>query len=298
LPKGLLLQETKIRMRKLTIVSLFLLSLKLSAQPLRLHIKGGFANYSGELQQRSFTLNQAGGVLSAGATFEISNNLALRSDYSLAKVGGDDKYGLTTGAIGRNLNFKTLVRELSLMGEYNLFDIYDKGWSPYIFAGVGVFKFSPYTTDSSGAKVFLAGLGTEGQGLSAYSNRLPYKRTQLNIPFGGGIKYALSDDIHLTAEVGFRKLFTDYFDDVSTTYADENLLYLGRGPQAVQLAFRGDELKNNPQQYPQEGAQRGNPKSKDWYYFGQVGISFRMNWFDNREYSRSRKSKVDCPKVL
>jgi hypothetical protein len=283
-------------MRKLAILSLFFLSLKLSAQPLRLHIKGGFANYNGELQPRAFTLNEAAGVLSAGGTFELSDRFALRSDYSVAKVGGDDKYSVIN--VSRNLNFKTLVRELSLMAEFNLLNISEKSWTPYIFAGIGVFRFSPYTFDSLGKKVYLQGLGTEGQGLSAYPDRQRYKRTQLNIPFGGGIKYALTDDIHLTAEVGFRKLFTDYLDDVSTTYVDENLLYQAHGRQAVDLAFRGDELKNSTQQYPPDGAQRGNPKTKDWYYFGQVGISFRMNWFDNGEYGRSKKGAVNCPKVL
>jgi hypothetical protein len=283
-------------MRKLAILSLLFLSLKLSAQPLRLHIKGGFANYNGELQPRAFTLNEAAGVLSAGGTFELSDRFALRSDYSVAKVGGDDKYSVIN--VSRNLNFKTLVRELSLMAEFNLLNISEKSWTPYIFAGIGVFRFSPYTFDSLGKKVYLQGLGTEGQGLSAYPDRQRYKRTQLNMPFGGGIKYALSDDIHLTAEVGFRKLFTDYLDDVSTTYVDENLLYQAHGRQAVDLAFRGDELKNSTQQYPADGAQRGNPKTKDWYYFGQVGISFRMNWFDNGEYGRSKKGAVNCPKVL
>jgi hypothetical protein len=283
-------------MRKLAILSLLFLSLKLSAQPLRLHIKGGFANYNGELQPRAFTLNEAAGVLSAGGTFELSDRFALRSDYSVAKVGGDDKYSVIN--VSRNLNFKTLVRELSLMAEFNLLNISERSWTPYIFAGIGVFRFSPYTFDSSGKKIYLQGLGTEGQGLSAYPDRQRYKRTQLNIPFGGGIKYALTDDIHLTAEVGFRKLFTDYLDDVSTTYVDENLLYQAHGRQAVDLAFRGDELKNSTQQYPADGAQRGNPKTKDWYYFGQVGISFRMNWFDNGEYGRSKKGAVNCPKVL
>jgi hypothetical protein len=283
-------------MRKLAILSLLFLSLKLSAQPLRLHIKGGFANYNGELQPRAFTLNEAAGVLSAGGTFELSDRFALRSDYSVAKVGGDDKYSVIN--VSRNLNFKTLVRELSLMAEFNLLNISERSWTPYIFAGIGVFRFSPYTFDSSGKKIYLQGLGTEGQGLSAYPDRQRYKRTQLNMPFGGGIKYALSDDIHLTAEVGFRKLFTDYLDDVSTTYVDENLLYQAHGRQAVDLAFRGDELKNSTQQYPADGAQRGNPKTKDWYYFGQVGISFRMNWFDNGEYGRSKKGAVNCPKVL
>jgi hypothetical protein len=64
---------------------------------------------------------------------------------------------------------------------------------------------------------------------------------------------------------------------VSSTYVDESLLLARRGRVASDLAFRGDELKTDPQPYPLAGTQRGNPKSKDLYYFSQVKISFRMN---------------------
>jgi len=71
--------------------------------------------------------------------------------------------------------------------------------------------------------------------------RKKYGLTQLSIPFGGGVKMALSDDINLRLEVGLRKLFTDYLDDVSTTYADEDELRANNGQLAVDYAFRGDD---------------------------------------------------------
>ena len=287
---------------KHTFFAAFLLfASQLIAQPLRLHIGGGFANYNGDLQARAFTLNQAQGVVSAGATFNITPKLTIRSDYSFARLGADDKQN--SKLFNRNLNFKTIVTELSLVGEYDIFDLSERTWSPYVFAGVGLFKFSPYTMDQANQKVFLHGVGTEGQGLAQYPDREVYKKTQLNLPVGGGVKYAISPDIYIAAELGFRKLFTDYLDDVSSTYADENILLAGRGQQAVDLAFRGDEVKTNsnttPQSYPAAGTQRGNPKYKDSYYFGQVRMSFRMNWFDNGAGSgRGRKSKYGCPSVL
>lgn len=271
-----------------------LLSMQVFAQPVRLHIGGGFANYNGDLQAHAFTLNQARSVVSAGATFNITPKFAVRSDYSFAHLSADDKQN--PKALNRNLNFKTIIQELSLTGEYDVFDLYDKRWSPYVFAGVGRYYFSPYTTDQANQKVYLQGLGTEGQGLSQYPDRKPYKKAQWNIPIGGGLKYALSDDIYIAGEFGFRKLFTDYLDDVSSTYVDENTLLAARGQQAVDLAFRGDEVKTNPQLYPADGTQRGNPKLKDSYYFGQIRLSFRMSWFDNGGYARgSRRSKYGCP---
>ncbi len=288
-------------MKRLIFLLSALFATQLFAQPLRLHIGGGFANYNGDLQAKRFTLKQAHGLVSAGGTFNLSDKIALRSDYSFTKLEADDKNSSNLGIRSRNLNFKTLIQELTLMGEYDLFDLSEKKWSPYVFAGIGVFKFSPYTTDTLNRKVFLREIGTEGQGLPEFPDRKVYKKTQLNIPLGGGVKYALSDDVHLSVEMSVRKLFTDYLDDVSTTYVDQNVLVAGRGQAAVDYAFRGDELKTDPQVYPAGGAQRGGSKNKDLYYFGQVKISFRMNWFDNGSGfgNGNRKSRLGCPtKVL
>src|SRR5690606_14576938 len=99
---------------------------------------------------------------------------------------------------------------------------------------------------------------------------------QLAIPFGGGLRFALNDNIRIGAELGLRKLFTDYLDDVSTVYADQNELMAFRGPEAVELAYRGDELQNSTLSYPAAGAQRGGAKLKDWYYFTGINISLRI----------------------
>lgn len=256
---------------------------------------GGFANYTGDIQQKRFTLNQANAVITGGATFNVTDQLALRSDYSFTRLQADDKYNKPALAV-RNLNFKTLIQELNLMGEYDILNLNEHPLTPYLFAGVGVFKFSPYTVDPAGTKIFLIGLSTEGQGLHEYPDRKIYKKTQLNIPFGGGLKYALSDDIHVGFEIGIRKLFTDYIDDVSTTYVDPNILAVAKGQQAADYAFRGDELKP-PVAFPGAGATRGNSKINDYYYYGQFRLSFRMPWFDKGGSNRVKGNGkgLGCP---
>lgn len=266
-----------------------------SAQPLRLHIMGGFANYTGDLQPKNFTLNQANGVATAGATYNLTENFALRAEYSFGKVGADDKKSTQASLVPRNLNFESLIKEFNLMGEYDILNVNDHRFTPYVFAGVGLFKFSPYTRDSVNNKVHLWGLSTEGQETSEHPERARYKRLQLNIPVGAGIKYAVSDDVQIAFELAYRKLFTDYLDDVSTTYADPNVLLAERSYLAMQYAFRGDELKSNPQPFPGAGAQRGSAKYKDSYYFGQLRISFRMSWFDNGSSYNSKRSQMGCP---
>lgn len=271
-----------------------LFSGSLISQPLRLHLMGGFANYSGDLQSKNFTLGQARGVITAGATFHLTDRFALRSEYSFAHVTADDK--LNSNTASRNLHFQSWIKEFNLMGEYDILNTLDRKFTPYVFGGVGVFRFSPYTRNSAGDKVYLHPLRTEGQETSAYPDRKHYKKTQCNIPVGGGLKYILSDNVYVAAELGYRKLFTDYLDDVSATYADEAILRSEVGPSSVAYAFRGDELSHDPRPYPAAGSPRGSTKYKDSYYFGQVRVSFRLNWFDGG-YGPGKKNKMGCPGV-
>ncbi|HEX8277584.1 MAG TPA: DUF6089 family protein [Segetibacter sp.] len=275
--------------KTLFLLSIFWVSMSV-AQPVRLHISGGFGNYNGDIQQKTFTLAQAKAAVGAGATFNITDQLALRGDYTFGRLYGDDKYNVKPGLRARNLNFHTYIQELTVLAEYDIRNLDQHKISPYVFGGFGLFQFSPYTYDSKGKKAHLAGLSTEGQGF--FPGRKQYKTVQFNFPLGGGIKYALSDDIRIGFEIGLRVLQTDYLDDVSTTYVDMSTLYSKRGPKAVELAFRGDELKTNPQQYPAEGATRGNSNANDFYYFGLFRIDFRMNWFDN---GGSREKALRCP---
>lgn len=284
-------------MKKNIFFVLILLASASFAQPVRLQLLGGFGNYSGDIQQSMFTLKQANAVISAGGTFNITDKIAIRSDYSFTRLGADDKLNKPSLQV-RNLNFKTIIEELTLMGEYDFADLNVQRFTPYVFAGVGIFHFSPYTLDSLGNKIYLVGLNTEGQGLPEYPDRKVYKTNQFNIPYGAGIKYALSDDLYVGFEVGFRKLFTDYLDDVSTTYADKNVLLNEKGLRTVEFAFRGDELKP-PLPYPAAGSIRGNSKKNDYYYYGQFRISFRMPWFDKEGSRTDKRNKrgLGCPSL-
>ncbi len=95
--------------------------------------------------------------------------------------------------------------------------------------------------------------------------------------------------------MGFRKTFTDYLDDVSSTYADEALLLANNGQRAVDLAFRTDELKGSTIAYPAANTQRGNSDFKDWYYFAGVGVSFRLSPVFNTGGNRSGGNNLGCP---
>ncbi|MBC7889718.1 MAG: outer membrane beta-barrel protein [Ferruginibacter sp.] len=242
------------------------------AQNLHLTLFGGISNYQGDLQSKRFTFEQAKAAFGIGALYEFSDKLYLRANLNFGKVAGDDK--ISGKYLSRNLSFSSPVTDIHLGLEYDLLNLYERSVTPFVFAGISAFHFNPSAIDSAGRKVFLQGLGTEGQGF--YQGRTKYNLTTMALPFGGGLKLALSENIRIRFEIGIRKTFTDYLDDVSTTYADETLLLINNGQRAVDLAFRGDELKATATAYPAAGIKRGNPGSKDWYYFTGVGISFRL----------------------
>jgi opacity protein-like surface antigen len=231
----------------------------------------GIASYQGDMQKSRFTFSQARLGAGLGLSYEITDQFLLRGGYMTGKITADDKLNSRTSI--RNLNFTSKISEGNLMGEYYFRNLYQFSLSPYIFGGVAIYHFDPYTKDSLGTKYYLKPLSTEGQGFVAGVNN--YKLTQFAIPFGAGIKFALSDNVRLGFEIGMRKLFTDYIDDLSTNYVDENLLLLNRGAKAVELAFRGDELKNGST-YPAAGKQRGRATARDLYYFSGINLSFRL----------------------
>ncbi len=256
---------------------------------LNLNLFLGTSNYSGDLQDKRFTFSQAHLAGGIGLSYEITNHFSVRAGFKIGKISATDKLGRNKG---RNLNFSSRLTEGDLEAQYLITPLGEHVLTPYVFAGVAVYHFDPYTFDSSGRKYYLNPLSTEGEGF--ISGRNNYSLTQFAIPFGAGVKMPLSDNINVGLEIGYRKLFTDYLDDVSTTYVDPNLLLANRGAKAVELSYRGDELKTGSTVYP-TGSQRGNPGYKDWYYFTGVTLSFRLgnSLFGN---GGGGKNEWDCPK--
>ncbi len=262
-------------MRKLLFLISIFTSGFVSAQTFHLGVFGGLSNYQGDLTDKAYQRNTTKSAFGITGTYELTNRLNLRGGLTFAKIAGDDKWNNETAKL-RNLNFTSKITELNLLAEFNVFNLESIRWTPYAFGGLAIYHFNPFTSDSGGYKTFLQPLSTEGQGLQGYGTK-PYSLTQLALPFGGGIKYAVTDNIRLGLEVGMRKLFTDHLDDVSTTYADAADLLAAKGPKAVELAYRGDEVPAGNLSYPTKGAQRGGAAQKDWYYFSGLNLTFRLN---------------------
>jgi Outer membrane protein beta-barrel domain len=257
-----------------------------AAQNFYVSARLGMANYQGDLKAKSISFSQSKLLLSLGARYDLSEHLTARTYFSLTSLQADDKNG-TPKMQQRNLNFKTKIFDWELGAQYNFFSFNDQWWTPYIFVGTGIYHFNPYTKDSTGSKTYLKPLSTEGEGfIPGVKN---YKLTQFSIPLGFGAEYSLNEDMRLGVEFGYRKLFTDYLDDVSTKYVDQTALLNARGQKAVDLAWRGDEKGGGS--YPAAGTDRGNSKYKDGYYYVAITYTVRLVFDQYKEIAGLAKGK-------
>ena len=240
---------------------------------------GGGMFYIGDLNNQS-ALTIPRGAGSAGFRVRLDNRWAFRlqATYGLLASGDKDYIPL------RNLHFRSDLWEAAVVAEFNFAPFgpmpTDRRWTPYLFGGLAVFHFNPQASiaePGGGIRwVDLQPLHTEWQGSAAYPDRRVYRLTQVSLPFGLGIKWRLGKHFSLAAEYGFRKTWTDYLDDVSTTYADHSTLQANAsdGPLAVQLADRSGEVEPGYVNAP--GIKRGDDSLDDWYAYLHVSLGISL----------------------
>lgn len=255
---------------------------------------GGISNYRGDLSGANYFLRHSHPAWGLGLMGELTDRLSIRADFVSGKISGDDKWSPVNRL--RNLSFKSDINELSLALEYTLFNLYDYKVSPYFFAGVAAYQFKPTTIDVNGKFVILPDYNTEGQGF--YEGRKPYQLRQVSFPLGGGLLWGLTNNKRIGFVFGIRRTLTDYLDDVSTTYADKDVLAQNRGLAAVAIAWRGDDYNGTP--YPSAGTKRGNPENNDWYFFSGATIRVRIQpkgSVRKDTVKKPKKSRYGCPVV-
>jgi hypothetical protein len=243
----------------------------------------GTTTYKGDLNKSLFNprfIKPAVGILYRK---NMNNHWAHRFGFNYGTVVADDAASDDEYQQRRNLSFKSPIFDLHYYLEFNFFPYQiannQTRFSPFIFGGINGYVFNP-KAELNGQWYNLQPLGTEGQGTNANPGSKKYNRLQVAIPFGGGFKFRLSRRVGMTIEAGARRLYTDYLDDVSTVYPDQDVLMAANGEIAVLLSDRsvdGQALDN-------ENRQRGNASDRDWYMF----TGFTLN------YSLSKKYNDNC----
>ena len=213
-------------------VALLLLTYKADAQLSQKSEVGfglGVFNYTGDIV-RTYDITTAKPAATVFYRSNISRVISFRVALTGGQLAASDRHNpIDSAAIKRDASFNIFLLEASTVFEYHFLDWRDDRkrlrFTPYLFAGLGMF------------------------GRSGNANKpAPYSNVQLAIPFGAGIKYVLNPKYYISFEVGVRKTFFDYLDNI---------------PQG------NTRVKNY---------QYGNPNKYDSYFF--TGISLTYTFYD------------------
>jgi hypothetical protein len=189
----------------------------------------GVFNYTGDLV-RTYNLTTSRPAATVFYRSNISKVISLRTSITGGQVAASDRHHpIDSAAIKRNASFNIILLEAAATFEYHFLDWRDDRhrlrFTPYLFAGLGLF-----------------GISGNASKTAAYSN------VQMCIPFGGGVKYVLNPKYYIAFEIGVRKTFFDYLDNIS-----------------------GGNTSVKNYQY-------GNPNDYDNYFF--TGITLTYTFYD------------------
>ena len=241
-------------------------------------VGAGLTGYFGELNHDN-SIRQQFSHVSLGAEARLLSRLGARLELiQFTLVGNDRDAPDSSFNRQRNLDFSSKNYEANLQAIYYFRKYrgnYHKRWTvdPYVGLGIAATTFSPRTDfiDSTGVRsIKLRDVQTEG---------VAYSKLALGLPATVGVKLRINEFINVNAEVSYRYTFSDYLDDVSDSFIEDD------GSLASQLSNRRSQVRNDDGEFfivNQEffdamvpGAPRGNPNRNDSYLF----ISFKVEVF-------------------
>lgn len=222
--------------------------------------------------------------LSAGARYFIFPYHAIRGLVSYARISGADSLTAYPSRRFRNISFKSPIMEVSAIYELHFMKpevIHFAGarttsvfkgsrLGSYGYAGLSLFYFNP-KSKFNGEWYALAPLNTEGQGLPGGPK--DYSRLGVAIPMGWGSYILLNHNYKLGIDIGVRWTFTDYMDDASGYYYDNNVIEQEYGNVAAYFANPSVALDLVDETWYTTGAPRGGSKSNDTYMYVQMTLS-------------------------
>lgn len=191
-------------------------------------------------------------------------NFSFGANGFYVRLAADDLLTNAKSRRARRLHSITDLAELSFNVEYEIPSTVPLLKHFYFNLGAGIMIFEPKAR-YNGELYKLRPLGTEGQ------NYLPGKKQYSHfspvIPFGVGYKFHLNNGGSIAIDLNLRKSFTDYLDDVSTNYADVELIGDISGEAAQYLADPSIDGKKI-------GERRGDPNDNDQFFL--IGLRFEF----------------------
>lgn len=270
----------------------------------------GAANFLGELGGRDavgrdfiydLELSETRPALMINYRYQLGSRIFAKAQYNFGIIGGNDALTEEPFRRNRNLHFRSTIHEASIQLEGNILDFtsksrYDRnveqgklaGWSLFANFGVGVTRFNP-KANFDGRWYALRPLGTEGQ----FEEEGPaeYSLYTVVLPLGAGVRVDINREWTIGLEVSHRFTFTDYMDDVSTSYFDNDAIRQNQGELAAYFAdpslgyFIDDDGNQRPLNSTETGLQRGDPNDNDSYLFAILTATYKI---PQKHFKRTR----------
>ncbi len=276
-------------------------------------ITGGTSNFLGDLGGRDqigkdyspvdLELSQTKTAFGLGYRYKLESWINVTGKFNYLIVRGDDALTKEQFRNNRNLNFKSNIFELSGRIEigyqssktgnrYGIKRTLSRrsnrlAHSVFAFVGVGGFYYNPKGRTPNGKYVKLLPLHTEGQGLPGGPKK--YTNYSVCIPLGFFYKCTVNRQWSIGIEAAWRKTFTDYIDDVGTSYYDPIALEAAYGPLSASMSDPNKGLiygATSPDSFGVP-AQRGD-RQKDSYVSLEVTVGYIFKEKRKRARLRSK----------
>jgi hypothetical protein len=226
-------------------------------------------------------------MVAGGYRYKLSPTMAVKGFGGWARLTGNDLLTQEPSRNNRNLSFRTNIFTASAQFEYSVIEEKVKSryarkgkkfpLNVYFFGGLGFFYFNPEAKYFDGKWYKLKPLNTEGQGLAGSEGK-DYPLFQFCIPLGIGFKFPINREWSIGLEYSITKTFTDYIDDVSTTYYDNDAIRAAYGDIAAYFADPSTTPTReaiipggtNP------GEKRGETTYNDSFMFAWLHVSYKL----------------------
>ncbi len=240
----------------LTLTFLFISSFSFAQLGSEVGIMVGGNYYNGDINPEKL-FSDTKFAFGAFYKYNLDRRLAAKLGFNYGTLGASEKDYLVSP--GRNAEFSSKIYDITLTGEFNFIQFY---------SGSKKHKFTPFIFGGIGYSIFSGNFSHNSHPLNNTDfTKGKYNGQSINIPFGIGFKYSLSDAFTITAEWGVRKLFTDKLDGLDEFYS------------------------NDPNDFLLYQVQLSNAKTNDWHSIAGITLAFDLSVFRGKECNTYRPIK-------
>jgi hypothetical protein len=231
----------------IALCAFFFLPSLIFSQNFEIGLTLGTTFYNGDIdivaKNAGSTIRPAVGIL---GKYRLSNQFLLRGQVLRGKLSASEKNHPTAWRDERGFSFESNLTEISALLEWQF--VQRGQWTGFAFGGVGAAFFNPKTDFNMPNKF----VDDKNPDISA-----SFSKITPAIPLGIGVTYSLPKNFYLSAEAGYRFVFTDYLDGIS---------------------------------------QVGNPNRKDTYYYAGLTITKAFGGGKSGANRLNKLGDSNCPK--